>query len=420
MNIEHLGNWNPWWVTKEVPSVFCGVPRSVDPLLFKALAEREIIALTGIRRGGKTTIMYQMIVSLLKKHDPSQILYVNLDDEVLKKETLESIYTLYRQHKNPEEHAFVFLDEIQNITGWEQFLKKYYDLREKVKFIISGSSAHLLRGEYATLLTGRNLTFTIFPLAYKEFLEFGNIDVHEMTTKVRRKLLHELYAYLEYGGFPEVYFKEKEVKRILLKQYLDDIIYKDIVKRHNLNAKKITDLAVYLLTNIANSYTSRKIRNFTGLSLESIKDYISYLEDAYLISPLDHFSYSLKETAQLPRKSYALDCGLRNIVGFRFSHDLGRLAENCVRAALQRQGKDVFYWKGNGEVDFVVKHGNNALTGINVSFTDKIPEREIKGLVEFKARFKKTKKILLLTQGTEERRGEVLLVPLWKWLLEGN
>lgn len=418
MNIEDLNNWNPWWATKEVPSVFHGVPRTINPLIFKAISEREILVLTGVRRGGKTTIMYQMISSLLQKYNPAQILYVNLDDETVKKETLESIYSFYRQQKNPDSFAIVFFDEIQNIVDWEKFLKKYYDLRENVKFVISGSSAHLLKGEYSPLLTGRNLTFTIYPLSFQEFLGFANVHYTEITTKVKNRIIHELQNYIEYGGFPEIYFKAIEIKRILLKQYFDDILYKDIVKRHDINAKKITDLAMYLLTNITNPFTIRKIRNFTGLSLDSIKDYISYLEDAYLILPLNHFSYSLKETSQLPKKSYALDCGLRNIVGLRFSQDAGRLAENCVRAELCCREKEVYYWKEREEVDFVIKEKDNSLTAINVSFSNEINDREFRGLYQFKSKFKKAKNIILLTKDLEQRNGDIKILPLWKWLLE--
>ncbi|VVB81992.1 AAA domain protein [uncultured archaeon] len=119
MNIEALENWNPWWASKEVPQVLKGMKRNIDPLIFRSVKEKEIIILTGVRRCGKTTIMYQMMDSLLKGVPPAQILYLNLDDEVLKKESLEYIYSAYRQYKNPDKKAFVFLDEIQNIPGWE-------------------------------------------------------------------------------------------------------------------------------------------------------------------------------------------------------------------------------------------------------------------------------------------------------------
>ena len=418
MDIETLNNWNPWWNTKEVPKALVGRTRTFNPAILKVLKEKEIIALTGIRRSGKTTLMYQMVASLVRTVDAKKILYVNLDDELLKKERLESIYTCYRQHMNPDKPAFVFLDEIQNSDGWEHFLKKYYDLHEPVKFIISGSSAHLLRGEFSTLLTGRNITFVIYPLSFSEFLAFSGVDTHIITSQTKSKIINALYRYLEYGGFPEVYFKDDDIKSLLLKQYFDDIIYKDIVKRHDINAKKITDLAVYLLTNISNPTTIRKIRNFTGLSIDSIKDYISYLEDAHIFLPLQHFSYSLIEKAQIPLKSYVIDCGLRNIVGFRFSSDRGRLAENCVRTELERRELDASYWKGKGEVDFVIKNKDNSLTAMNVCFADAVNEREIQSLQEFAAKFKKTTQSIVLSRDVEEKRGDITIIPLWKWLME--
>ena len=283
MDIENLNNWNLWWNTGIVPDALNGIARTIDVTIFGTLKIREIIVLTGIRRAGKTTIMYQMIGFLLKDVKPEQILYVNLDDEALKKESLEKIYNLYRQSKNPQDKAYIFLDEIQNIQDWQYFLKKHYDLRDNVKFIISGSSAKLLKGEYATLLTGRNLTFNIYPLSFKEYLQFAKVDYTQITTTIKNNILHHLNNYLEYGGFPEVFFKESELKRLLLKQYFDDIIYKDIISRHNVTAAKITELAVYLLTNMSNAFSYRSIRNFTKLSIDSINDYIAYLEEAYIV-----------------------------------------------------------------------------------------------------------------------------------------
>jgi len=395
-----------------------GVKRKVNPLMFGFLKEREVIALTGIRRGGKTTIMYQMIDFLLKDIESYQILYVNLDDEALKKESLEDIYSTYRQNKNPDKKAYMFLDEIHSIKGWERFLKKHYDMKDKVKFIISGSSSSLLRKEYSTLLTGRNVTFKIFPLSFKEYLDFSEINYDSINTAKKNKILYTLKTFLEMGGFPEVFFKEKALKYILLKGYFDDIIYKDIISRYNINTKKINDLALYLLTNISNLFTIRKIRNFTGLSIDSIKDYICYLEDAFLIKTLSYFSYSTKKSIQMPQKNYTLDCGLRNIAGFKFSKDEGRLAENTIFIDLMRRDKDIYYWKCKNEVDFVIKNTDQNLIAINVSYTDDINEREIRGLLEFKKEFKKTKELILITKDLDKKEKGIKFIPLWKWLLK--
>jgi len=418
MNIEYLENWNPWWTLNHVPDVLKGIKRKINPLIFGFLKEREIIALNGIRRGGKTTVMYQMIDFIIKDIESYQILYVNLDDEVLKNESLENIYLTYKQNKNPDKKAYLFLDEIQNIEGWEKFLKKHYDMKDEVKFVISGSSSNLLRKEYSTLLTGRNVTFKIFPLSFKEYLDFLSIDYVSINTTKKNKILYSLKSFLEGGGFPEVFFKEKALKYILLKQYFDDIIYKDIVSRYNINAKKINDLALYLLTNISNLFTIRKIRSFTGLSIDSIKDYICYLEDAFLIKTLNYFSYSTKKSIQMPQKNYTFDCGLRNIAGFKFSKDEGKLSENLVFVELMRRDKDVYYWKGKNEVDFVIKNNDQSLIVINVSYSNEIDEREIKGLIEFEKKFKKTKELILITKDFEKEDKHISYIPLWKWLLK--
>ncbi len=419
MEKDLLAPWNPWWETKEVPVVLQGRARTLNKELFDSLQVKEVTILTGVRRAGKTTLMYQMIALLLKKVQPSQLFYLNLDDPLLKNESLETIYNYYRQTINPDAMAYIFLDEIQNIRGWESFIKKYYDLKEPVKFVVSGSSAALLKGEYSTLLTGRNLTFVIYPLSFKEYLTFGNINAHRRILPHKNKILHVLQEYFEFGGFPEVCLRDKEAKKILLRQYFDDIIYKDIVGRYDVNAKKVTDLAIYLLTNIANIFTIRKIRNFTGLSMDSIKDYISYLEEAYLLFTLDHFSYSLKETSQKHKKSYALDTGIRNLAGFTFSKDMGRIAENIVCTTLKRMGEDVYYWNSlkQKEVDFVIKHADFSLTAINVSYTDDVHKRELVSLQEFKKEFKKVKKLIVITRDIDKEAEGITFIPLWKWLL---
>lgn len=419
MAMESLNDWNLWWSTGKVPESLKGIKRESEAIIFKALYEPEIIILTGVRRAGKTTLMYQMIELLLEKNSAKQVLYLNFDDVSLKNEGFERIYAEYRQTINPDRKAFVFLDEIQNIKEWEKFVKKYYDLKENIKFIVSGSSAHLLGGEYSTLLTGRNFTFQIFPLSFREYLNFSRINLEKINTALKNKIINLLNDYLENGGFPEVFFKEKELKQILLKQYFDDILYKDVINRHELSAQKLKQLAVYALTNIANTFTIRKIRNFTGLSIDSIKEYFSYLEEAYLLIILEHFSYSGKDRHQAPKKVYCLDAGLRNASSFKFSNDTGRLAENLVCVELLRRKKEIFYWKSQKqhEVDFVIKNSNNSLTAINVCFSDNVPERETKSLQEFEESFKNVKELVVITRDTEKKEGKVVFIPLWNWLL---
>ncbi|MCD4846099.1 MAG: DUF4143 domain-containing protein [Methanosarcinales archaeon] len=157
-----------------------------------------------------------------------------------------------------------------------------------------------------------------------------------------------------------------------------------------------------------------------SLSVSSVKEYLLYLEQAYLIFQLNFFSYSIKTSLaiQKPRKIYCIDTGLRNAASFKFSSDEGKLVENSTFIELRRRNLDVYYWKGRKEVNFIVKNRDNTLTGINVTYTDAIDEREIKALLEFKENFQgRISELVLLTRNVEKSEDGITYVPIWKWLL---
>ena len=426
MYLKKLAEANPWWQDGKVPEGLKGVPRSEYSLLLKSASIREVVVITGVRRSGKSTLMYQMVDNLLKEGvDAEQILFVNLEDNRLAGDSLEDIYDAYRSGLNPDKKAHIFLDEVHRREGWESWIRKHYDIGSDCKFVISGSCSYLLRREYSTLLTGRNLTFEVFPLSFREFLAFKNIPVNEgklekgvILDKDRHIILRALKEYLGLGGFPDIFFKEKDFKTRVLSQYFDDILYKDIIDRHSLNSQKTKDLALYLTTNFTSLVSLRNLRNSLGLSYESIKDYLAYYKEAFLFFTVDHFSYSLKEQKTNPSKVYCIDNGLRNAISFKFSEDAGKLAENLVFLELRRRGCDIYYWRDKSEVDFIVKNRDQTLTAVNVSHTDDIEEREAKSLLEFKEKFPKTKELLVLTKDTEKKEGKIKYIPLWKWLLE--
>lgn len=425
MEIEKLSEWNPWWENKESINELKGKPREKYDSLIKSADIKEIIIILGVRRSGKSTLMYQMIDSLLSKGvKPEQILFVNLEDKKFSENSLDDIYSAYRTSINLKEKAYVFIDEVHRKDGWESWIRKKYDLKENCKFIISGSCSYLLKKEYATLLTGRNLTFEVFPLSFKESLLFNGGVLNEealrkgiIGDKVKFEILNHFKEYIGKGGFPEILLAKEEFKFKILKQYFDDILYKDIIGRYNLNSKKTQDLALFLITNLASKISLRNLRNSLGISYDSVKDYLSYFIEAYLFFITDYFSYSVKEQKTRASKIYCIDNGLRNAVSFKFSDDFGKLAENLVFIELKRRNKDVYYWENKGEVDFVVKNGNK-LTGINVTYSDEINKREIESLKEFKEEFgKKVEKIIIITKELEKKEKGVEFIPLWKWLI---
>lgn len=426
MEIKKLNEWNPWWENKKLIKELKGKPRPQYGNLINSIKIKEITIITGVRRSGKSTLMYQMIDNLLKKRiDPKQILFVNLEDKKLTKDTLDDIHESYRENINIDKKAYIFLDEIHRKEGWESWIRKKYDLKTNNKFIISGSCSYLLKKEYSTLLTGRNLTFEVFPLNFEEFLLFKNLTVDKnnlkkgiILEKTKISILKYLKEYLNLGGFPEILFKPKNYKIKILEQYFDDILYKDIVDRYNLNSQKTKDLALFLITNVTSLVSLRNLRNSLKISYDTIKDYLSYYKEAFLFFTVNHFSYSFKEQKTLASKIYCIDNGLRNAVSFKFSKDEGKLAENLVFIELKRREKEPYYWKNRGEVDFVIKNRDQSLTAINVSYTDEIEKREIKALLDFKKEFKKTKELIILTKDLEKQEQGIKHIPLWKWLLE--
>jgi hypothetical protein len=416
--IEILKEWNPWWEKKELINELKGKSRFLYKNLIDSVDIKEITIIVGVRRSGKSTLMYQIIDNLLNKIDPEQVLFVNLEDKKLKKLSLEEIYNYYRENLNPRKKAFIFLDEIHKKEGWESWIRKKYDLKTNDKFIISGSCSYLLKKEYSTLLTGRNLTFEVFPLSFKEYLLFEDISIKKIVLdRTKHKIINYLGKYISLGGFPGIFFSPERYKINILEQYFDDILYKDIIDRFNLNSQKAKDLALFLMTNFTSLISLRNLRNSLGISYDTIKDYIYYFKEAFLFFNLDHFSYSFKEQKTLASKIYCIDNGLRNAVSFKFSKDEGKLAENMVFVELMRRDKDVYYWKGKGEVDFIVKNNDQSLTAINVSYTDEIDEREIRGLLGFKKEFKKTKNLILVTKDLEKKEKGINFIPLWRWLL---
>lgn len=392
----------------------------------------KVISLVGSRRSGKTFYFYQLINGLLNQGTPRDcILYINFEDDRLLplkvdelNDLLEAYYELYPDNKNREK--YFFFDEIQNVENWEIFVRRMVD-KEKAKVYVTGSSSKLLSKEIATSLRGRTLTFYLFPLSFKEFLRFKNVHIDKdfAYSASRFKIKNLFQEYLDFGGFPEVVLSEK-IKQDILSNYFDMFIYRDLVERFSIrNTRLLKMLSKFLITNITsifsiNSYY-KSLKQETKVGKETIIEYLSYLSDVNLIHPVPIFSYSLKVQQVNPSKIYCIDTGLRNAVALRFSADEGKLAENVAFIELKRRGYEIYYWKNTKEIDFVIKDKNNKLTAINVSHTDTVDERELRGLREFKNKYKsKVKDLIVLTKGLEDREKGITFIPLWKWLLTGE
>jgi len=423
---EIIKRWNPWWLYGRVPESKTRITRP-ETLggIAKLMNIKEIICITGVRRCGKSTVLYQLIDHLIEDGvNPTNILYFNLDEPFEDKSIniLDSIFENYIEINNPAGQKYIFLDEIQNIENWETWLKKYYDLYDTgIKFVITGSNSTMLSDKLSTLLTGRIISKTVYPLSFTEYLAFVEFELKDVDVQ-RSEAIHHFLNYLHSGGFPEVVMEDDaDINLMRLNEYFDSIMLRDIIVSKKIReSSKLIDLANYSLTNISAMLSYMKISKAIGLSVGSIKEYLLYLEQAYLIYQLNFFSYSLKTSLaiQKPRKIYCIDNGLRNAVSFKFSSDEGKLAENSIFIELKRRSLDVYYWKGRREVDFVVKRRDNTLMGVNVTYTEVIDERDIKALLEFKENFReKVSELILLTRNVERSEGGITYIPIWKWLL---
>ena len=421
-----LKQWNPWWSTGSVPEKKRLIPRdAVLSRIVKLLPEREAVVLSGVRRCGKSTLLYQAIDSLLKDGVAAgNILYLNLDEPLPEKnvEVLDEVLNAYLELKNPQGRLYLFFDEIQGIPRWEQWVKKQYDLRGKdLKFILTGSNSSMLSDDLAKLLTGRTLTVNVYPLSFREYLTFKNVVVKDLDAQ-KRELRHHFARYLTEGGFPEsVLGTESDTNVQRLREYFDSILLRDIVASQNVrDSAKLRDLASHAMTNISTLLSYNRISKAIGLNISTLTEYLRFLENAYLIFQAKFFSYSVTETmlVQKPRKIYAIDNGMRNAVSFPLSKDEGRLAENLVFLALRREHGEVYYWKGRGEVDFVIKHRDQTLTAINVCLGAQVPAREKAALEEFGHSFKKVRERVVLTDDVEKEESGIAYRPLWKWALE--
>jgi uncharacterized protein len=438
--LQILNDWNFWHHNQRT-----GISRPTYLTKLSSLfSSNQVIVITGPRRAGKSTIMRQMALQLINAgNDPKSIMHVNFEDPrftELNVALLDQIFKVYCEHINPQNNPLptLFLDEIQEVDGFEKWVRTMHELG-KAKIIISGSNAKLLSRELGTLLTGRHLDMEVFPLSFNEFLSFNNIENVDLNDTLglsnkENSIKNAFRKYLEYGAFPEVVLSQQEQKKEIMLSYFDDITTKDLLLRFKIRKiHELMSVVKYYLSNVAALATFKSLERALDLSLNSIKKYTDYLEQAYLIFSLKRFSFKVKEQEKSPRKMYAIDTGLCNTIGFRFSENLGQLAENLVFIALKRRQAldssiELFYWKDDlhREVDFVVKQELQVKHLIQVCWNlhdEKTKIRELRSLQKAMLELNTTSATII----TEEAEGEeivgntpIKLVPLWKWLLSNQ
>lgn len=386
----------------------------------KFLKYPNILAVLGVRRCGKSIFSV-----LLAREAGGNFGCVNFDDERLVgigakdlNKILQAFYELYGKID------LVILDEPQNVDGWELFANR---LRRTKRVIVTGSNSQLLSGELATALTGRHVDVSMFPFSFREVLSFKpNVYLTEDIARVKR----ELEKYLKGSGFPEF---SKFGPRIVINIY-GDVINKDCIRRHGIrNEKSFRELAKYLVSNFSSEFTYSKLSKITGIKdVHTVKNYVEYLRQAFLVHVLERFSFKLKQQFIAPKKTYVVDHGLANFMGFGLEKNMGRTYENLVCTELlnrvsEKHDEGIYYYKDSQgrEVDFAHRKGARIKRLIQVCYdlSDlSTKERELKSLTKA-SRELRCRDLLVIThdhEGEEKFDGKMVkFMPLWKWLLGG-
>jgi uncharacterized protein len=361
-----------------------------------------IQVISGIRRCGKSTLLN----FLMSKYD--KVCYLNFEDPRIINFEVADFYKL--EEILPKNVDAYFFDEIQNVPQWEVYVRQLHDYGKKV--FVTGSNASLLSKDLGTRLTGRYLNTELFPFSYQEFLVFEKKEAN----------LQSLENYLKKGGFPEfLKIKNEEVLQNLFK----DIVLRDIAIRHGIrNTKILVDVALFLLSNIAKETTYTSLKNaFQIGSTNTVIDYLTWLEDAYLLFFLQKFSWSAKSISINPRKVYAIDNGLINANSLSFSQDKGRILENAVYVFLRNNGEKMYYFKEKHECDFVLFDKGNCTTALQVCYeiNSDNKTRELNGLFEAMTFFD-LKEGFIVTQNQKDtleiEDKKIYLIPAFEYFIK--
>lgn len=395
---------------------------NIERELFESLrhyfyADNRINIITGLRRTGKSTLLKNLIYSL------NNFIFINFDDERLSQFAANNFNVLNEAALRVYGKSdYYFFDEIQNVPGFEVFVRRLHD--EGKKIVITGSNSSLLSVELGSKLTGRYKSFELYPFSFSEYLLYNHVELSESSFYVSEEkveLLKHFDFWFNNGGLPE-YLKYKDADYV--KTLYENIIYRDIVARYGI--KKISELqslARMLTNNLSLPITYNALKNALQLSnAETVKEYLGYLSNSWLFFELRKYSESLKQQLRAPKKVYMIDIAFNKLIGFNTSENLGRRLENIVYVELKRRNNEIYYYQNGGECDFVVKTLNENIELFQVCYNlnPQNNKREIAGLISAMNYFR-INNASILTYNQEEiqkiENKKIRIIPVWKWML---
>ena len=372
--LDLSGYWSFW--DRDLPAT---VPRDVT--LPRRLRDSLVLVIQGVRRCGKSTLMAQ----LMRRYrlNPKHCAFLNFEDprlgHPLDHTLLDAWVAAFRGAHPRLKNAFFFLDEVHGVEGWERWLRTQLERPRGNHFVVTGSNARLLSGELSSVLTGRHVTVELFPFDLDEFRK-----VHPGSP---------LEDYLHQGGFPEPLLLDGGDR--LRQQYFSDIIERDVRERVGARSAAAVRQVVQMAYESAGAELSlRRIAGVTGVAVDTAAGYLAASEDAYLLFAVPYFAFSERKRLARNTKYYPVDTGLRRMVVTRTGQDRGRLLECAVQLDLRRRGLRPAYWRGRGEVDFVVTT-DRGITPIQVSW-EPTAERHHRALAEFYETFPQAQEALFV------------------------
>ncbi len=414
-----LSELNPWWKSGRVEKEYEeALERELFRDMTKVMNDRQIVSLIGLRRVGKTTLLHQVIRSLLHRGvAPEQIVYYTFDVGNI---TLE---TILKQHAEffpslKEKKLFVFFDEIQKLDGWHNQLKVLYDTHRLLKFFVTGSASLFIEKMTKESLAGRMFSFTLFPLSFSEYLRAQGFQ-HTNVQLYAKELQEQLAHYLKTGGFPELLHEkaDEKIKLYLKDAVLDRLIYIDIPRIFKIEEPELL-LRIFTIVaaNPGMLVDFNRLGSDLGRNRKTISVYLFYLEKALLVKRFYSFSSNVLTSEKKSKKFYPASSAF----SFFFNVDMTRLAETVVAAHLQSK---FFYRLGNKEVDFIVSEGNK-VEAIEVKYVSTLKKEHSDGLCYFSGAFseKFDVRCTLITKDAQESiKNEdvaIRVVPLYEWLLK--
>jgi len=442
--LREIEKSNPWWHDRK-EKVYA-YRRHAFSTLSKYMQTRQVVAVVGLRRVGKTVLLKQLLHSRLPDLKPRNVFFFSFEERWGNTEVLEDVIYHFLDNVSGEGEKLVFLDEIQKVDGWEDVIKRFYDRETELKFILSGSSApSISKGKES--LAGRIFDFYLPPLTFKEFLEMNNVTIearegldfsnlradfsnlragYEETLYLKDRIMGLFMEYVYKGGFPEIAKENDEeiIRKYVRNSVVDRIVLRDLPDEFDIKKKEaLMGILEYAARETSQLYTNENIASFLGINNETASNYVFYLKEAFLVTTAMNYTKSIVKQLRaskkihitLPSMAIAIESYGREVLGY--SDIMGRYIESLIVTSLKHRYKRVSFWRTpqKEEVDIVMEK-NKEIIPIEVKYRNQITKKDVKSLRKFMKKFK-VKRGIVITKDMLKEEKDILYIPAWLFLL---